>query len=189
MERGETRTGRRRSEAHDRIIESASALFIERGARAVSMDEIAERADIARRTLFNHFGTKDELLCAVASPILEDAIALAERRLAMDSITMDDILGLCLELFGRHGARLELLFAFELEDSPALEELHARYMRTFSLLVRKAAGEEESRLVGRLVYRVFVPLLRSLVGEPDLEERFRCGMRGLIEGALRRGAS
>lgn len=189
MERGETRAGRRKSEAHERIIEAASVLFIERGARAVSMDEIAARADIARRTLFNHFGTKDELLCAVASPILEDAIALAERRLAMESVTLEDLLELCLELFGRHGARLELLFALELEDSPELEVLHGRYMRAFSMLVRKAAGAEESRLVGRLVYRVFVPLLRSLEGEPDLEGRFRRGMRGLIEGALRRGAS
>jgi AcrR family transcriptional regulator len=184
MEKGETRTERKKSEAHDKIIESASQLFIERGARSVSMDEIAERADMARRTLFNHFSTKDALLYAVAAPILEDAIALAEDRLGLDGVVLDVMLDLCFVLYKRHGRRLELLFAFELEDSPTLATLHRRYLGVFKQLIQKISGETDSRIVGKLVYRMFVPLLRSLEGEDDIERRFHQGMRGLIAGAL-----
>jgi tetracycline repressor-like protein len=40
--------------------------FLEQGYAATSVDEIAERADVARRTLFNHFLRKQDLLAAWA---------------------------------------------------------------------------------------------------------------------------
>ncbi len=187
MEKPENRIERKKREARDKIIDSASALFIEHGARAVSMDDVAERADMARRTLFNHFETKDALLYAVAAPVLEDAIALAGERLAHAQSSLDEILELCFALYARFGRRLELLYAFELEDSPALADLHRTYMGVFRQLVQKAAGEKDARIVGKLVYRVFVPLLRSLDGETDIQRKFHHGMKGLLSGAMSDG--
>ncbi|WP_439572811.1 TetR/AcrR family transcriptional regulator [Phreatobacter sp.] len=46
------------------IVEAADALFYERGLRSVSMDEIAERAGVTKRTLYYHFDSKDELIAA-----------------------------------------------------------------------------------------------------------------------------
>ncbi len=184
MEKSENRTERKKRETRNKIIESASDLFIERGARSVSMDEVAERADMARRTLFNHFETKDALLYAVAAPVLEDAIVLAGERLALDRVALDEVLNLCFALYVRYGRRLELLYSFEFGDSPALADLHGRYMRIFGQLVQKAAGDMDSRAFGKLVYRVFVPLLRSLEGDVDIERRFHQGMKALIAGAL-----
>lgn len=51
-----------RSEAA--IIAAARALFLERGFAAVSMDEIARTAGVARQTVFNRFKTKDALFRA-----------------------------------------------------------------------------------------------------------------------------
>jgi len=184
MEKSETRTERKKRIANEKIIGSASDLFIERGARSVSMDEVAERADMARRTLFNHFESKDALLYAVAAPVLEDAIALALERLALDRVALDEILDLCFALYVRYGRRLELLYAFEFGDSPALADLHRRYMGVFRQLVQKAAGDSDARTVGKLVYRVFVPLLRALDGDADIERRFFQGMKGLVAGAM-----
>jgi len=52
------RTGR------DRVLETAYDLFSARGIRAVGVDEIVERAGVAKATLYNHFRTKDDLVLA-----------------------------------------------------------------------------------------------------------------------------
>jgi AcrR family transcriptional regulator len=52
------------SSARQRILDSAYDLFSHRGIRAVGIDEIRERADVAKATLYRHFGSKDELVLA-----------------------------------------------------------------------------------------------------------------------------
>jgi AcrR family transcriptional regulator len=179
---------RKKREARQRIIEAASALFIEKGARAVSMDEVAAAAGVARRTLFNYFESKDELLYATAAPVLAEAIDLASARLAGPLPRLDDVIELCLSLWKSFGRRLGLVYAVELEDSPRLAELHASYLEVLRRLMGRAAAEEpelarRAGLAGKLVYRSFVPLLLALEGEEDAEARFARGLRGLVEGA------
>ncbi len=43
------------------IIDAAERLFLERGFGSVSMDELAEAAGVARRTLYNQFASKEEI--------------------------------------------------------------------------------------------------------------------------------
>ncbi len=52
----------RRREARDRLYDAAIALFLEQGYERTTMDEIANRADVARATVFNHYGRKSEFL-------------------------------------------------------------------------------------------------------------------------------
>jgi TetR/AcrR family transcriptional regulator, regulator of autoinduction and epiphytic fitness len=51
----------RRGESRAAIIDGAERLFLERGFGSVSMDELAETAGVARRTLYNQFGSKEEI--------------------------------------------------------------------------------------------------------------------------------
>ena len=51
----------RRSGSRTAIIEAAERLFLERGFGSVSMDELAEAAGLARRTLYNQFASKEEI--------------------------------------------------------------------------------------------------------------------------------
>jgi len=60
------RRDRQRQATRKKILDAALALFLEQGYAATSVDEIAERADVARRTLFNHFVRKQDLLAAWA---------------------------------------------------------------------------------------------------------------------------
>lgn len=53
-----------RARARERILEAAYQLFSHRGIRAVGIDAIIERAGVARMSLYNHFGSKDELVLA-----------------------------------------------------------------------------------------------------------------------------
>ncbi len=48
----------------DRIINAANQLFYGEGIRAVSVDAVAERAGITKKTLYYHFKSKDDLIAA-----------------------------------------------------------------------------------------------------------------------------
>ncbi|HEX3687664.1 MAG TPA: helix-turn-helix domain-containing protein [Gaiellaceae bacterium] len=50
--------------ARDRILASAYELFAHNGIRAVGIDEVIRRADVAKATLYRHFSSKDELVLA-----------------------------------------------------------------------------------------------------------------------------
>ena len=50
--------------ARDRILASAYELFAHRGIRAVGIDEVIRRAEVAKATLYRHFASKDELVLA-----------------------------------------------------------------------------------------------------------------------------
>ena len=48
----------------ERILETADRLFYLQGIRAVGVDTIAAETGISKRTLYNHFPSKDELISA-----------------------------------------------------------------------------------------------------------------------------
>jgi AcrR family transcriptional regulator len=54
--------GRPREVDITRVARAAVDLFTERGYESVSMDDVAAAAGISRRSLFNHFATKADLL-------------------------------------------------------------------------------------------------------------------------------
>lgn len=51
----------------DRILETADRLFYLQGIRAVGVDTIAAEIGISKRTLYNHFPSKDALIAAYLS--------------------------------------------------------------------------------------------------------------------------
>jgi TetR/AcrR family transcriptional regulator, regulator of autoinduction and epiphytic fitness len=51
----------RRGESREAIVAAAGRLFLERGFGSVSMDELAEAAGVARRTLYNQFANKEDI--------------------------------------------------------------------------------------------------------------------------------
>ena len=50
--------------ARQRILDSAYELFSRRGVRRVGIDEVIERAAVAKATLYRHFPSKDDLVLA-----------------------------------------------------------------------------------------------------------------------------
>jgi AcrR family transcriptional regulator len=61
------------------ILDAARALVREQGGPRFSVDELAQRADVARRTIFNHFASLDEVLLTLCGDalavIIDDFIA------------------------------------------------------------------------------------------------------------------
>jgi AcrR family transcriptional regulator len=56
--------GRMGPAARERILDTAYELFTRRGIRDVGIDEVIERAGVAKATLYRHFPSKNELVLA-----------------------------------------------------------------------------------------------------------------------------
>jgi AcrR family transcriptional regulator len=56
------------------ILDAADSLILERGKARFSVDELAERADIARRTVFNHFSSLDDVIMTSCTRSLNRAV-------------------------------------------------------------------------------------------------------------------
>ena len=52
------------TDARQRILESAYELFSRRSVNAVGIDEVIDKAAVAKATLYRHFASKDELVLA-----------------------------------------------------------------------------------------------------------------------------
>ncbi|WP_345633284.1 TetR/AcrR family transcriptional regulator [Rugosimonospora acidiphila] len=57
--RGETKGGRG---ARERILRAATDLFYEQGIAATGIEQLAEVAHVSKRTLYQHFASKDEII-------------------------------------------------------------------------------------------------------------------------------
>src|SRR5205809_5177908 len=57
-------------EAKDRILEKAHELFMRYGIRSVSMDDIAAQLGMSKKTVYQYYTDKEELVDAVLSNLL-----------------------------------------------------------------------------------------------------------------------
>jgi AcrR family transcriptional regulator len=73
-----SRRERRKLELRRRILEAAALLFEERGFGLTTVAEICERADVANKTFFNHFHSKQELLRELAGYALSQLLEHVE---------------------------------------------------------------------------------------------------------------
>lgn len=80
----ESLTDRKRRRAKETIRRAALELFSERGFDAVSVTDIAERAEVGRTTFFRYFGDKQEVL--FSAPEADEAGAPAARSVPRDPI-------------------------------------------------------------------------------------------------------
>lgn len=61
------------SQTYEKILEGAEALFMKYGIRSVTMDDIARHLAVSKKTLYQHFADKDELVYKMSETFLERA--------------------------------------------------------------------------------------------------------------------
>ena len=66
----------------DRLLEAADRLFYQEGVRAVGIDRVLAEADAAKASLYQHFGSKDQLVASYLERRTTDARASIEAYLA-----------------------------------------------------------------------------------------------------------
>jgi AcrR family transcriptional regulator len=75
----------RRQQTREAIVDAAAALFGERGFDSVSVLEIAQRAGVVEKTVFNHFPVKEGLVFEADPPMRAALVAAVRRRPAGES--------------------------------------------------------------------------------------------------------
>jgi AcrR family transcriptional regulator len=75
---------RRPRSARQRLLDTASRLFYERGFQGVGVDEIASESGVAKMTLYRHFPSKDDLVVAYLKRAEDQFCDWFERALATE---------------------------------------------------------------------------------------------------------
>jgi AcrR family transcriptional regulator len=76
---------RKSAETRQRIVDAAYTLFYQSGFMRTGVDAVADAAGITKRTLYQHFGSKDELIEAVLE--LQHQMALERTRKWADRVS------------------------------------------------------------------------------------------------------
>lgn len=142
----DSRTARRARETRRRILTAALELFAERGVDAVTVDEIAARADFARATVFNHFSTKESLCQGLGELQIEMLLeAIAEGRIDGPSVgeKIEQSMRLMAELPGRDPDQCRQMIARALASKQPGEIPECRRQQ-FALLEGWATEAQQS---------------------------------------------
>lgn len=142
--------------AGERILTVASALFYERGIKAVGVDLIADEAGTTKKTLYDRFGSKDGLVMRYLERRFERWSEFVENHLLGCPDARSRIIGVydALESWMRHNDRgcgfVNAYAEFGGTDHPALDVIRAEKDWTTSLFTRLVdeAGYDEAAKLG-----------------------------------------
>ncbi len=120
------RRERKKEETRRRITLAALELFHEKGFEATTVDEITERADVAKGTFFNYFPKKESVLEALSEEWMERAEehAVHHGRTASERILA--IFGGVAEAYGQDRALARMLVRVSMERMVRPEPDEAR---------------------------------------------------------------
>jgi AcrR family transcriptional regulator len=144
------RRERKRQQTREAIQTAALQLFGERGYRETTISEIANRADVAPRTVTVHFATKEELLFDAEPFALETLVAALDAR---GSRTTLEALG---EWMRETMARL---------DSEGTTDRKREFWRLRAIRVDVINAEPELRGRARAGYYEFERVLAEAIGK------------------------
>jgi AcrR family transcriptional regulator len=85
------RTARRAAANREAIIDAAEELLIEGGLLAVTVEAVAERADVAIQTVYNRVGRRPEVLVAIAERAVDENRRYMEPAFASGGTPLDRI--------------------------------------------------------------------------------------------------
>lgn len=166
----QTRTQRRTAEMRRNIVRIAAAIVAEKGAAALTTEEVARRADVSVQTIYNRVGGHAALLIAITESALED------NRAFMDAAY--DGQGSPVERIERAGLAYAN-FALQRPDA-------------FRVLLNPPEGPETMARVASLVHEQNSKLAAALrdaqqagVGRPDLNpDHTATALWGMMNGVL-----
>ncbi len=112
------------TEIRERIIEVAFALFYKTGIRPVSMDDIANGLGMSKRTLYQHFSDKDELV----STLMDRELTVSQQQCMASQAKANDAIEEVFNIMQSVGERLATMNPVTLFD---LSKFHRRAFDKF----------------------------------------------------------
>jgi AcrR family transcriptional regulator len=193
-----SRRERRVREVHDRIVGAATELFASHGVESVKVDEICDAADIAQKTFFNHFPSKQHLLREIAEGFLQQLLALLKTARAEGGTTaqqLERFFALVATEVERSGP-MQRSFVMEVirlvHDTPRDVEQSRRLHQAFGALLRDGvrAGNTTTEypvaVLSEIVVGTFITLMLNWLGIEAYPFRARAtAMARVLGDALR----
>ncbi len=190
-----------------RLLEVATAMFIERGFDATTIDAVAEAAGIAKRTLYARYSDKAALFAAVLRQLIERWLVPFSTYEADETMPLEAALG----GLARHileaslkpeAIAVQRILSAQAPRFPELarlgfEEGGLKAVQATAALIRRHAERGTIRVESpELAAEQFLSLVtgssfrRALLGMPpdrdEIERRIRSGVRLFLDGARRR---
>jgi len=139
------RTERRKRELKENILAAAFDLFLAQGVAATTIEDICERADVANRTFFNHFATRQDMIRALAERRLVNlhdvVFDRADEAIPVRLVGVFDDIGAAL---AKSGDTYRELIGEMLATSGYGFQRGSNLHDTFAELVKKASPEAKS---------------------------------------------
>jgi AcrR family transcriptional regulator len=148
-----SRRERKKLAVRARLLESAAGLFAEHGFAATRVAEICERADVAQKTFFNHFASKQALLRELAGYALAELLADLETARKGERTT---------------GARLARFFAQMAERAETGGPMHRELVTELAHAVHSS---HSGSLHARRLHDAFGALVRDGLAAGDVTRR------------------
>jgi AcrR family transcriptional regulator len=186
---------RKKVQTREQITEAAIRLFAERGFDGTTVDDIANAADVSRRTFFRYFARKEDVVLAwkqEAAQDLRDALAARPP----DEAPLEAVQGAIATLADGYGARRELtLGLLRLFERP-LELPHAEHDAWDAVLTEgiatrlgvDPARDPRPRLIASVGFAVLIATVQSwgaMGARGDLVELLKQNFAALRDEALR----
>jgi len=166
------RRERKKAATRKAISDAATVLFLERGFDAVSIREIAEKADVSPTTVFAHFPQKEALVFDEDEAQRDRLVAAVRERRPGVSISRalhDFYAGEIATNIEEHGDQVARRFLDFLDATPALADYGAKmWLRHEDALAAAVAAElgldapdERVRVFARFVLQIQLLVTRS----------------------------
>ena len=167
----------KKSRTRESIIEAALEEFSSKGIRESSIESIAERAEVARRTFYNHFNDKDELLFEIIDTRLETAIDEV-KGLAAGNNGIDDLSDFCLRFWSEDSRHIQLMRILQEERIGKFSKLHGIFLTELKQLLiiidkKTPLRFKDPNLNLRLIFTALFPILEIISAEQGFESDFR----------------
>lgn len=146
-----SRRERKKDETRQRIVEQAMALFGERGYEAVTMEQIAEAADVAKGTLYNYFSVKEAIVSAYMRACALQAAPEVARLVAEAADTRERLSRLFVEVAQWQRGQRELYRHYlnyrmtQLLESLRNPELRSGFDQNLLLIIQQGIDDGELR--------------------------------------------
>jgi AcrR family transcriptional regulator len=183
-------TPQSKPDARERILDTAYELFSRRAIRDVGIDEVIERAGVAKATLYRHFRSKDELVIAFLERreerwTLAWVEAEAKRRGSTPEEQLLAIFGLFDEWFHRDDFEACSFINVLLEMGPGhpAGKASVRHLASIRSVVGRLAEQAGLRDPGSFARSMHILMKGSIVsaaeGDAEAAQRAR-SMAGLL---------
>jgi AcrR family transcriptional regulator len=145
-----SRRERKKEETKERIFRAAVELFRTKGFEATTVDEITEKADVAKGTFFNYFPRKEAVLGYLAEVRMQRALEEAEAILAEGQPAREKLLALYLDVASGYAEDRELSWFLLMESiqrelGPG-DDVHHRWHELAARVIARGQESGEFKL-------------------------------------------